>query len=251
VCRFASHLERSPRRSGFSLVELLVVIAILALLVAIFSPSLNLAKELAAMVRCRAHLHQLTGGGMIYAQASSGYLPGKKGIVDKWWYEENVAPAPGPWGVWQPYRGWMATLPISCGLLARSEIVTNPEIWLCPKAKLDSPGDFYRAKGQPNILYDPYTYHFSVNGRTTQGYPGGHRSLHSFADASRTVILGEENTGWIPDSLEALNDPAFTQWDVSEPRHLGNSQVGFLDGHAEQMPPYLPIAQLEEYCPPP
>ena len=47
--------------------------------------------------------------------------------------------------------------------------------------------------------------------------------------------------------FEVINDEWFTWPDLSEPRHLGDSQVGWLDGHATEIDPYIPLWDCVEY----
>lgn len=62
------------RDKGFTLVELIVVIAIIGLLVAIITPSLLAAKELARRVVCAANLHSMGAGVANYAADNAGQL---------------------------------------------------------------------------------------------------------------------------------------------------------------------------------
>ena len=60
---------------GFTLIELLVVVAIIALLVAVFVPSLGRAKERANTVKCLANLKGFSLGVGVYANVSNDYCP--------------------------------------------------------------------------------------------------------------------------------------------------------------------------------
>ena len=62
------------RRKGFTLIELLVVISIIALLMAIFLPSLQKAKEYGKRALCLNNLHQLTLAWMLYADRNNDKL---------------------------------------------------------------------------------------------------------------------------------------------------------------------------------
>jgi prepilin-type N-terminal cleavage/methylation domain-containing protein/prepilin-type processing-associated H-X9-DG protein len=230
------------RLHGFTLVELLVVVGIIALLLALITPSFREATEIAYKARCRAHLCQLMRGALAYAGANDSFLPGMRIAVDYEWYLDNGGTAPPD--AW----GWKATIPTSTGLLHRGRFVQEPKIWLCPKALFSCPADFYH-----NNATDPYTYHFTVNRSTMRNYGAvdTHRSLQTFGSASDTILLAEENSGMIPECSEVINDPWFTPPDITEPRHMGMSQAGFLDGHAHEVEPGLRIYDMEEYCPPP
>lgn len=61
---------------AFTLIELLVVIAVIALLLAIFIPSLNAARERAQRMVCLSNLRQLTTAWIAYADDHNGKLAG-------------------------------------------------------------------------------------------------------------------------------------------------------------------------------
>lgn len=62
--------------SGFTLIELLVVIAIIALLISILLPTLDRAKELARLAKCRSNLHNYGVGAQAFAVEHDGFYPG-------------------------------------------------------------------------------------------------------------------------------------------------------------------------------
>ncbi len=66
---------KKDKRKAFTLVELLVVVAILALLLAIVSPSLSRAKDLARAAVCGANLHAQGVALQLYV-TRTGYYPG-------------------------------------------------------------------------------------------------------------------------------------------------------------------------------
>ena len=207
------------RGHAFTLIELLVVIAIISLLVSILVPSLQQAREQALRLRCRAHLHMLVNAENVYAADHDGSLPGPLGVADL---------RLGDTGLW-------TNTPVTTGRLYRTRVITQPEIWLCPK-DFREPGTF--------------TFSFTYNGRTMirpedDGEPDPRliswndyeisRKVDSFERPYRTILLAEENTGMLPGWI--INDPFFIFSDISEPRHLGASQVGYLDGHCGEIPP--------------
>lgn len=61
-------------RKGFTLIELLVVIAIIALLLAVIVPALQLAKEKAKNLTCRANVRSLSLALRLYTEQTDGQL---------------------------------------------------------------------------------------------------------------------------------------------------------------------------------
>ena len=64
------------RARGFTLIELLVVIAIIAVLSSLLLPAISKAKKQAKAAGCASNLHQLGLAMDLYADDSSGFLPG-------------------------------------------------------------------------------------------------------------------------------------------------------------------------------
>jgi len=247
-------------RRGFTLVELLIVVAIIAMLMALLAPSANLARQYALRTTCRSNLHELMLGWVHYASENKLWLPGPKGTVD-----EDAQDCPGAIDhPSHPYWGWRATIPTETGLLHTGGYVTDPKVWLCSNAELRSPGDWYRRNAHPNnVLTDSWTYHYTINARTYgvdedqadpyryNDYDGDRRrKLTLFNNPGQTIGMGEENTGMLSfsDCPEVINDTDFVEPDRAEPRHLGASQVGYLDGRADQVPTGTKIYE-KEYCP--
>ena len=67
--------NKTNSQVGFTLIELLVVIAIIALLLAILTPSLSLAKQYSRAVVCGANLRRIGVGLSLYAHDNRDYYP--------------------------------------------------------------------------------------------------------------------------------------------------------------------------------
>lgn len=62
-------------KRAFTLIELLVVVAIIGLLVAILTPALGRAREIARRTACRTNLHAIGVGVRMYLDQNGGCLP--------------------------------------------------------------------------------------------------------------------------------------------------------------------------------
>ena len=70
---------------AFTLIELLVVVAIIALLVAIITPAILQARQLAQQTVCSEHLSQFGLAFHFFAEDNNGVLPGKAGPIAGGW----------------------------------------------------------------------------------------------------------------------------------------------------------------------
>lgn len=77
--------------SAFTLVELLVVVGIIALLVAIFMPSLMMARRAANRLACASNLRQLATALINYSTENRGKFPPNRSIVPpaQYWYQAD------------------------------------------------------------------------------------------------------------------------------------------------------------------
>jgi len=112
------------RTSGFTLIELLVVIAIIGLLLAVLVPSLQMAREQAREVVCRAHLNQWALVFSLYLEDHDNkFMPG----IDEDWATGRYS--------------WICTL---------LPYYDAPKIRLCPSAPRSEP----QGGKPPRIAWD-------------------------------------------------------------------------------------------------
>lgn len=114
---------------GFTLVELLAVIAIIALLVALLSPSLDNARELARRAVCTANLEGIHSGAATYAGDYNQWFPpvhsSGRALLQQSWksylaFTNNEVDADGrmtPWNLAIAYRG---------------KYIESPDMFYCP-----------------------------------------------------------------------------------------------------------------------
>ena len=218
-----SHKYASMRR-GFTLVELLVVITIIALLVTLFLPAFNHARELARRTKCKKNVQGIAQACVAYMNDPAMHrrtTPGKAIPT------VNPAPTSANW-----YKA-SAGNPAALWLLVGHKFVGR-ESFLCPSAEV------FREFRQPQASHwmfakDTLSYSYLsqvkftdgntnvINIATTNSYSRGLKApeLAIIADANPRCRVG---TSGLDSSYVGRNS-----WNHM---HAGQN-VGFLDGHAD------------------
>jgi len=261
--------RRDASRRAFTLVELLVVIGIIGLLVAIFLPALNKAREAANGVKCASNLRQIAAGWVMYANGNKGTAcPGRPPNLP--------APATNVYGVGNgdQYRPrWFVTLGAESGIYAYNEPspnraddntknVDNP-VFVCPTEP--------ERTNNRNFTYG-YNHQFLGNARqkaVSQGFINFPVKI-SRIRAAETVMAADAmgtaagkpksaRTGYKPDGSGDVNAVGNHAWSLDpprltatsdycddnnrspehrsapDPRHNGRANVAFCDGHVEAL----------------
>jgi prepilin-type N-terminal cleavage/methylation domain-containing protein/prepilin-type processing-associated H-X9-DG protein len=242
-----SHLP-GPVRRAFTLIELLVVIAIIAILAALLLPVLSRAKARARAIQCTSNLRQIM-------LATKVYLDNHDGVMIPLWVEKG-APGWPDWTYdattfvvqWSDFLWWPDKLRLD-------HYLPTPEIFNCPtltRPALDGHGGSVSAVNSLGIgmNYPEYGwlapragFPFPVYTTSKENQVASPSQSIVFADAGAISNAGETNadnwqevpaTGCAYFRVPSDTDRYSVGDSRSVPRHSGQVNVAFFDGHVER-----------------
>lgn len=200
------------RSRAFTLIELLVVMAVIALLVGILLPALARSRRLAHATKCLANLHSLSQAVTMYADGNDGRLP-------------NVGLAHG--GSVSEGDAWIN---------AASTEIGNAQVARCPSDESSYWNRPFPSTSQIRRLSYATNYYMT-------GLVEGKEEFNVMTRIKRpstTVFwaeLAEETAYAVADHFHPetwFADPLnLARQELHTTRHLGRSNYGFVDGHAE------------------
>lgn len=231
-------VRRTKRLINFTLIELLVVIAIIAILIALLLPSLKTAKDISWATACQSNMKQLGVGLNMYAGNSNMYYPPKAGLFQSYTWKGITETVPSGNTMWIPwyssiYLGeYIGNTNISCTNFDEPYQVPSNDVPYCPLFKRDyrgtaklSIGIGYNNCAWPNPDFNP-----TINFKTSPfslGAPSVYRKVVLAQRPDKVFVLGDTTGGYF-----------WGHWNIAggeynaSTRHLGNSNMLFMDGHA-------------------
>lgn len=256
-------------RKGFTLIELLVVIAIIALLLAIITPALRSAKEIASGSVCLNNQKHLSLAWVAYAEDNKSYLVGGSN------YYSGTRATPYRWvevPLLKDTDNPEFNAPASesqYSLQTRKNGIRAGELYPYTQSEnlYHCPGDKGYTKPEPTAEYRSYSITGLMNGedfinRQTAGNiytpitsyrsaitsPGGTSKVLRVAiktndivsPGKKYVFVEEDVVTRVPSQnvnaggFVLLNNGQFNWWDRPAYFHNDSSTLGFADGHAER-----------------
>jgi len=233
--------------AAFTLAELLVVIGIIGLVVGILLPALSRAREQARAIKCASNIRQILFGIIMYADSNKGRLPIPAGsaVSDRGYYFALQSTGPGMLnyevGTLLPY--------IAIGRQARYDAFNCPSDG--PDRQVGT-NDGLNGNLDSTITGRNFSYCLNrrlqggavsvlptANGSRVAAYSGLRMSRIRHGE-HKLLVLELERPRWCcydPIVGTGMPPPAPQQVNLLTPRHTGECNEGFADGHAERFNP--------------
>jgi prepilin-type N-terminal cleavage/methylation domain-containing protein/prepilin-type processing-associated H-X9-DG protein len=204
-------------KKAFTLIELLVVIAVIAVLMAIFMPSLHRAREQGKRIVCQSNLKQMSLAWIMYAEENDGKI-----------MSGNPGTSPSAcWGAAGSNTGKT--------LEQRQAALTTGAMWRC----CNTPKLYKCPTGLRGEVLT-YTIVASMNG-SKHDTPSSNKNgttilfitrlnqLYSPPPSERLVFIDE---GFTSTGCFSVDYAKAEWWDDAPIRHGDGTNFGFADGHA-------------------
>ncbi|MCG3177976.1 MAG: hypothetical protein BIFFINMI_00299 [Phycisphaerae bacterium] len=255
----------SGDRRGFTLIELMVVIGIIALLIGILMPSLGAAREVARSAKCASNLRQLGLAAAMYLKDNNGQFPpfrldkNANGSVAVAGVGNGLKIRPRWFALLGPYTEsvFNPPSPTDDRQNVASPVYTCPSVPAWTDERNYPYGYNYQFLGNSRVRGGGGTINFPVNEMnvpapertvfagdcmgTAAAFPADQRLAYQ-AKGSEPRALGNHSYSLDPPHLPASNYVSSTP-DVNgrrtapDPRHQGNANVLFCDGHVQGRTP--------------
>lgn len=225
-------------QNGFTLIELLVVIAVIAILLAIFIPVANRARELGQRAVCLSNLRQLTMAWIAYADQHDGKL-----VLGR-----MSGPAPMP----NQEPGWIGhafLFPKSRSALVEDPnkgalwpYLRNIDVYRCPRGwrghycTYATVSSAYNQGMAGTVVPGPLNVGIHPSGKRigkTTLFLGRLTDIISPGASERAVFLDQGQT---PGGTDFCVHYLYPKWSADSPpatHHADGTTISMADGHAE------------------
>ncbi len=205
------------RSGGFTMVELLVVVGVVVLLAALLVPVASLARQAAGQARCASNLRQWASAVQAYAMRNDDCLPrrgqGKMPTQVLYWYDDWFNELP-PFLAQPTYQSL-----VSSGQMPQAG---DGSVWICPQLN-----------GNPNAYGNLFGYSMNM-ALSVRNAPLPDR-ITRVGPTSTMVFMADGRAGY-SSTVPFASTPNAPAPFNPVPRHRGQVNLAFLDGHVAAYP---------------